>query len=51
MHAAPKGWEEYAKPFSDSQPRSVADIDSPETLKQVHAWKQAQKARGKSKSD
>lgn len=51
LQAAPKGWEEYATPFSDSQPRSVADIDSPETLKQVRAWKQAQKARGKSKSD
>ncbi len=51
MQAAPKGWEEYAKPFSDTQPRSVADIDSPETLKQVRAWKQAQKAKGKSKAD
>ncbi len=51
MQSAPKGWEEYAKPFSDTQPRSVADIDSPETLKQVRAWKQAQKAKGKSKSD
>ncbi len=51
MQVAPKGWEEYAQPFSDTQPRSVADIDSPETLKQVRSWKQAQKAKGKSKAD
>jgi uncharacterized HhH-GPD family protein len=51
LKVAPKGWEEYAAPFSDAQPRSVADIDSPETLKQVRAWKQAQKAKGKAKSD
>jgi uncharacterized HhH-GPD family protein len=51
LQVAPKGWEEYAKPFSDTEPRSVADIDSPETLKQVRAWKQAQKAKGKKKSD
>jgi uncharacterized HhH-GPD family protein len=51
LQVAPKGWEEYAKPFSDSEPRSVADIDSPETLQRVRAWKQAQKAKGKKKSD
>jgi uncharacterized HhH-GPD family protein len=51
LKVAPKGWEEYARPFSDAQPRSVADIDSPETLKQVRAWKQAQKAKGKKKSE
>jgi uncharacterized HhH-GPD family protein len=51
LKVAPQGWEEYAKPFSDAQPRSVADIDSPETLKQVRAWKQAQKAKGKKKSE
>jgi uncharacterized HhH-GPD family protein len=51
LQVAPEGWEEYAKPFSDGEPRSVADIDSPETLKQVRAWKQAQKAKGKKKSD
>ncbi len=51
LRVAPAGWEEYAKPFSDDQPRSVADIDSPETLAQVRAWKQAQKAMGKGKAD
>jgi len=51
LHVAPDGWEEYAKPFSDSRPRSVADIDSPEALKRVRAFKQAQKAKGKGKAD
>jgi uncharacterized HhH-GPD family protein len=51
LRVAPQGWEEYAKPFSDSEPRSVADIDSAESLKRVRAWKQAQKAKGKSKQD
>jgi uncharacterized HhH-GPD family protein len=50
LRVAPKGWEEYAKPFSDAQPRSVADIDSAEALQRVRAWKQAQKAKGKTKS-
>ncbi|HEU5308849.1 MAG TPA: HhH-GPD-type base excision DNA repair protein [Acidimicrobiia bacterium] len=51
LHVAPKGWEEYAGPFADEKPRSVADIDSPENLQRVRAWKQAQKAAKKSKSE
>jgi len=47
----PKHWEEVASPFSDSTPRSVADIDSPETLARVRQWKQARKAEGKTKAD
>lgn len=47
----PEGWEEAAEPFSDDTKRSVADIDSPETLAEVRAWKQAQKAKGKTKAD
>ncbi len=47
----PKGWEEKAGPFADATPRSVADIDSPEALAKVRAWKKAQKAKGKSKQD
>jgi len=47
----PPGWEEAAKPYSDSTPRSVADIDSPETLARVRDWKRAQKAKGKTKAD
>lgn len=45
----PDGWEAASAPFSDDQPRTVADIDSPEALSQVRTWKKAQKARGKTK--
>ena len=48
---APKGWKAFAKPFSDSMPRSVADIDSPDALQRVRAFKQEQKAKGKGKAD
>lgn len=47
----PQGWEEAAAPFSDSTPRSVADVDSADTLAQVRAWKQMMKRQGKSKTD
>jgi uncharacterized HhH-GPD family protein len=47
----PPGWEQATAPFSDGQPRSVADIDSNETLQQVRAWKKSMKAQGKTKSD
>ncbi|HEX4530174.1 MAG TPA: HhH-GPD-type base excision DNA repair protein [Acidimicrobiia bacterium] len=50
LKVAPEGWEACAVPFSDSEPRSVADIDSPENLQRVRAWKQAQKAKGKTKA-
>ena len=48
---APSGWAERALPFSDSTPRSVADIDGPEALERVRAWKKQQKAKGKGKQD
>lgn len=48
---APAGWESLATPFGDASPRSVADIDSRESFARVRAWKQAQKAKGRSKSD
>ena len=51
MGVAPEGWEVAAGPFADDVPRSVADIDSPEALATVRAWKKAQKAAGKSKQD
>ena len=51
LQVAPSGWEQVAAPFGDSNPRSVADIDSPEALQRVRAWKQEQKKKGKSKSD
>jgi uncharacterized HhH-GPD family protein len=47
----PPGWEAAAQPFSDSTPRSVADIESPETLARVRDWKRAKKAKGKGKAD
>jgi uncharacterized HhH-GPD family protein len=48
---APPGWERCAAPFSDEQPRSVADVDSDTALQRVRAFKQAQKAKGKGKAD
>ncbi len=49
MGVAPEGWRAAAGPFADDVPRSVADIDGPEALQDVRAWKKAQKAAGKSK--
>lgn len=48
---APAGWEKVAKPFGDTTPRSAADVDSPEALQRVRAWKQQQKAKGKTKAE
>jgi uncharacterized HhH-GPD family protein len=47
----PPGWEEAAAPFSDATPRSVADIDSPESSARVREFKKAKKAQGKGKAD
>jgi uncharacterized HhH-GPD family protein len=47
----PAGWEQATAPFSDDQPRSVADVDSPETLQRVRSWKKVMKAQGKTKAD
>jgi uncharacterized HhH-GPD family protein len=47
----PPGWEQATTPFSDDQPRSVADIDSVESLARVRAWKKMMKAQNKAKSD
>ena len=51
LGVAPPGWEEAAAPFSDATPRSVADIDSPESFQRVREWKRMQKAEKKSKAD
>ncbi len=51
LGVAPAGWETYAGPFGDPTPRSVADIDSREAFTRVRAWKKAQKALGKKKSE
>jgi uncharacterized HhH-GPD family protein len=45
------GWEKVAAPFSDDQPRSVADVHSEESLMAVRSWKKAMKAAKKSKAD
>lgn len=47
----PPGWQTWSAPFSDDEPRSVADVDGPEALARVKAWKQIQRAAGRSKSD
>jgi len=51
MGCSPPGWQKCAGPFADKTPRSVADINSPEALAKVRAWKKAQKAAGKSKQE
>ncbi|MEQ1787595.1 MAG: HhH-GPD-type base excision DNA repair protein, partial [Acidimicrobiales bacterium] len=35
----PDGWEEPARPFSDATHRSIADVDSAESLREVRAFK------------
>lgn len=45
----PAGWEEPARPFSDSTHRSIADVDSAESLLEVRAFKKMMKAMGKGK--
>ena len=45
----PPGWEEPARPFSDDTHRSVADVDSPEALLEVRAFKKMMKEKGKGK--
>ncbi len=48
---APAGWEAYAGPFADPEPRSVADVGTEAQLLDVRAWKQAKRAAGKAKTD
>lgn len=47
----PAGWEEAAAPFSDEQPRSVADVADAESLGRVREWKKMMKAAKRSKQD
>lgn len=47
----PRGWKSAAGVFADGTPRSVADIDGPEALAKVRAWKKAQKAAKRDKQD
>ena len=46
---APDGWEKAAKPFGDHRMRTVADIDSRESLLKVRRFKQLEKARDRDK--
>lgn len=46
---APDGWKKAAGVFSDSRPRTVADITSQATLLKVRAWKKAEKAADRDK--
>ena len=46
----PRSWKADAGAFSDNQPRSAADVDSLPKLREVQAWKKAQKAAKRSKS-
>lgn len=50
MGVAPTGWKKTAGEFSDKNPRTVADITSPETLLKVRAWKKMEKAAAKAGS-
>lgn len=45
------GWEAVSAPFSDDEPRSVADIGSPDDFARVKAWKKAQRDAGRDKAD
>ena len=47
----PVGWEQAAAPFSDDEPRSVADVADAESLARVREWKKAAKAAKRSKQD
>lgn len=47
----PAGWQSVCAPFGDDQPRTAADISSPQTLAAVRSWKQAQRQAGKGKAD
>ena len=49
MGVVPKNWKTEAGVFSDTNPRNVADITSPETLLMVRTWKKAEKAAARDK--
>jgi uncharacterized HhH-GPD family protein len=51
LGVAPAGWKEAAAPFSDDEPRSVADVADDESLQAVRRWKKAMKAAKRSKQD
>ncbi len=46
----PQGWQAAAGDYADDEPRSIADVDSPEALEAVRAFKKAAKAAAKAKA-
>jgi uncharacterized HhH-GPD family protein len=52
LAAAPAGWETAAGEYGEAgSRRSVADIDSPQALKEVRSFKQQMKAAAKAKAE
>jgi uncharacterized HhH-GPD family protein len=51
LGVGPPGWERVSRPFSDDEPRSVADIDSRDAFERVKAWKRERRAQGRTKQD
>lgn len=49
MGVKPRNWKTEAGVFSDANPRTVADITSPDTLLLVRSWKKAEKAADRDK--
>lgn len=49
MGVKPRNWKTEAGVFGDANPRTVADITSPETLLLVRNWKKAEKAADRDK--
>lgn len=47
----PQGWKKVAGAFSDTRPRSVADINSPAMLLKVRGYKKIQKSTNVDKQD
>ena len=47
----PRGWKKLAGPFADTEPRSVADMDSEAGRARVRDWKKLQRAEGRTKQD
>jgi uncharacterized HhH-GPD family protein len=51
LNVRPPGWEKAASPFGETGSfRSVADIDSPESLSKVRQYKQKMKAKAKAQA-
>jgi uncharacterized HhH-GPD family protein len=51
LKVRPPGWEKAASPFGETGSfRSVADIDSPESLSKVRQYKQKMKAKAKAQA-